>query len=440
MHMGTSGVSHDGPLLEVENLRKYFIDDDSWFARLNPFQHLEYVRAVDGVSLTIKAGESRGLVGESGCGKSTLARTILRLIEPTDGKINFEGRDVTAMDERELKTLRKNAAMIFQDPFASLNPRYTVRRTLAEPMEIHGIGNSSAERDERAAELLEQVGLDRSVLTRHPHAFSGGQRQRIAIARALSVEPMMLIADEPTSALDVSVQANILNLLQELKDQRNLTLLFISHDLSVVEHVCDRVSVMYLGEIVETAETDDLFTRPNHPYTQSLLTSVPSPDPDERSEFIRLKGDVPNPADPPTGCRFHTRCPENIPPESWRDGQESWRQYVQLKNDIRNDRINVDLVKSRLDSDDLDQFIIETFGEPLSRKAARSVLTALERLSVGDTDESIEVLDERFRSTCESNHPEMLTNGSDGDVRCHLYDPAQPGDPDASDLVQSPKR
>jgi oligopeptide/dipeptide ABC transporter ATP-binding protein len=291
-----------GELVRVRGLFKHFPVANSD----------DVVRAVDGVTFEIFRGETLGLVGESGCGKSTVGRCLLRLIEPTHGEIEFEGRDVLATSGAELRALRREMQIIFQDPYASLNPRMRVRDIVAEPLVIHGIGDK-AERRERVAELLRKVGLDPDYRDRYPHEFSGGQRQRIGIARALALNPKLIVADEPVSALDVSVQAQVVNLLEDLQKEFELTYLFISHGLAVVEHISDRVAVMYLGRIVEVAAAEELYANPLHPYTRALLSAIPVPDPTRKRDRIVLKGDVPTPINPPSGCRFHTRCPDAIP-------------------------------------------------------------------------------------------------------------------------------
>ncbi|NJP37877.1 ABC transporter ATP-binding protein [Alkalicoccus luteus] len=290
-------------ILKVQNLKQYFPIKGGIFGR-----KVNDVKAVDDISFEVNAGETLSIVGESGCGKSTTGRAILRLDNPTSGTVEFNGKDLVSLSKKEMRDMRKDLQIIFQDPYASINPRQTVRQILNEAMEIQNVAPKK-DREERIKELMKTVGLGEHQIDRFPHEFSGGQRQRIGIARALSVDPKMIICDESVSALDVSIQAQVLNLLKKLQRDLDLTYLFISHDLGVVRHISDRVLVMYLGKIVEIADKKSLFDNPKHPYTRTLLSAIPVPDPTKRKEQIILKGDVPSPIDPPEGCRFHTRCP-----------------------------------------------------------------------------------------------------------------------------------
>jgi oligopeptide/dipeptide ABC transporter ATP-binding protein len=295
-------------LAATDRIAKYFPVDRKFFGRTDRF-----VRAVDGVSLRVRRGETLGLVGESGCGKSTLGRLMLRLVEPTFGRVIYDGKDITQLSQRELRPLRRRMQIIFQDPYSSLNPRMTVREIVGEAITIHRLAKTRADEDARIAELLERVGLRPDAMDRYPHEFSGGQRQRIGIARALAVEPEFIVCDEPTSSLDVSIQAQIINLLMELQETMGIAYLLVSHDLTVVEHVSHRVAVMYLGKVVEQGTSASLYERPRHPYTRALLAAAPQPDPDRKRVRLVLEGDAPSPMDPPPGCAFHPRCPRKVP-------------------------------------------------------------------------------------------------------------------------------
>jgi oligopeptide/dipeptide ABC transporter ATP-binding protein len=298
----TAAPAANNKLLQVRHLVKHFPVENS----------ADVVRAVDDISFDIFAGETLGLVGESGCGKSTVGRSVLRLYEPTSGEVWFEDKNIGALPGKEMQALRREMQIIFQDPYASLNPRLTILSIVSEPLKVHGIGDKASRR-EKVADLLKKVGLDPDYMYRYPHEFSGGQRQRIGIARALALNPKLIVCDEPVSALDVSVQAQVVNLLQDLQAEFGLTYLFISHGLAVVEHISNRVAVMYLGKIVEIAKAKELYETPLHPYTRALLSAIPVPDPKKKRERIVLQGDVPTPINPPSGCRFRTRCPIAIP-------------------------------------------------------------------------------------------------------------------------------
>lgn len=301
---GAEGEKDGPPLLEVTGLKKYFPISSGFLWS----KKTEYVKAVDDVSFTVSAGETVGLVGESGCGKTTAGRTIIRLLEPTAGLVKFNGVDIMELEGEALKRMRRQMQIIFQDPYSSLNPRKTVLEIVGEALEVHGIARGR-EKENLVASLIEKVGLSARYINRYPHEFSGGQRQRIGVARAIAVNPSLIICDEPVSALDVSIQAQVINLLIDLRDSMNLSYIFVAHDLSVVKHISDRIAVMYLGKIVEMASTGDLFVRPRHPYTEALLSAIPIADPTYRKQRIVLTGDVPSPINPPSGCYFHPRCP-----------------------------------------------------------------------------------------------------------------------------------
>ncbi len=416
------------PLLTVRGLKKHFDQSSGVLDRL--VGETGNVRAVDGVDLTVHEGETLAIVGESGCGKSTLGRTVLNLHDATAGSVTYHGEDITELSASEMRPYRRNLQMIFQDPLASLNPRQTVGEILTAPMEVHGIGANSEERLERAKELLQRVGLKPAHIDRYPNQFSGGQQQRVGIARALSLEPELIIADEPVSALDVSVQAQILNLLDELQDEFGLSLVFIAHNLSVVRHVADRVAVMYLGKIVETAPVAELYENPQHPYTKSLLSAVPRIDPGDRDDRIILEGTVPSPLNPPSGCRFHTRCPMVIPPDDWAGTEDEFRNAFTFRNRVLSGELDPDAAKTRLsaegentDDGTVASYLVEQLlpgdSADLPPNAADAVREAASALSAGKRDQAEAAVTAAFPSPCERETPQTIAADDSHVAACH---------------------
>jgi peptide/nickel transport system ATP-binding protein len=412
-------MSDDPPLVEVEGLRKYYETESGLLDRL--LGESRQVKAVDGVDFQIGEGETLGLVGESGCGKSTVGRTLLRLEEPTAGSVYYRGDDITEYDAAELRDLRQHAQIIFQNPHSSLNPRLTITDTIGEALDLHGLAEGQT-RDERITELLERVGLNASHANRYPHEFSGGQLQRIGIARALAVEPDFIVCDEPVSALDVSVQAQILNLLADLQDEFGLSYLFIAHDLSVVEHIADRIAVMYLGKIAQVDTATDLFEAPQHPYTEALVSAIPEPDPCWEGDRIILEGSVPSPIDPPSGCRFHTRCPRVIPPTDYEFEGDEWRAVLSLRTSLATGRVPGD--------DDSDTATIRQavgLPESLSDPRAESELgDALANAAAGNTESAAATLADAFPTPCRAHEPK-LRDVQGSRIACHLFDPRHDG-------------
>ena len=404
------------PLLRVRGLEKHFPVNTGFISSVKldrsgdgfpvTFDDTS-VRAVDGVDFDLYPGETFGVVGESGCGKSTLARTLVGLEQPTGGNIVFQGEDVSDFDSDSLKSFRKNAQIVFQDPQSSLNPRRKVGSIIADPLEAAGW--SADRRRERVLELLEDVGLERDFYNRYPHEFSGGQRQRINLARALSINPSLVIADEPVSGLDMSVQAQILTLMDDLQDEYDLTYLFITHDLSVIRQVADRLAVMYVGDFVEKAPTARLFSEPHHPYTRSLLDAVPNPDPDARELTAKLHGDVPSPSNPPSGCKFHTRCPNIIPPDGF--SREEYIEYVTFK-----DQFEAGNVDATADAE-------AHFDVLPPTQALRTVEDALELARDDEWDAARTTLDDH-QSACEHTVPKLEQVGDEPThaSACHLPD------------------
>jgi len=423
------------PLVEVRDLEKYFWENDTIVDRLLGNERTA-VQAVDGVSFDVRSGETLGLVGESGCGKSTTGETLLRLLEPTGGTVRFRGQSVFDLDGEPLRSFRREAQIVFQDPFSSLDPRMAIGDIVAEPLSVHDVGDAERRR-ERVQDLLDRVGLSADQYDRYPHEFSGGQRQRVAIARALALEPDFVVLDEPTSALDVSVQAQILNLLSDLQDDLGLTYLLISHDLSVIRHVCDRVAVMYLGEVAEIAGVETVFDAPKHPYTRALLESVPRANTAEATRDVEvIAGDVPSPRDPPSGCRFRTRCPEVIPPDDVSIDQADFRRVTDVRQRLADRELSVESVWETVLGDDRDDVGEETrsaraeafaaaarerlVGDDLPPDHRRAVEDALAAVATGDWDAGVQRLRERYASVCEQVDPDLAGDGRA--VACHLYD------------------
>ncbi|WP_423743659.1 ABC transporter ATP-binding protein (plasmid) [Haladaptatus sp. SPP-AMP-3] len=416
-------VSEGETLVEINDLKTYY--GDGGLIDSTP------VKAVDGVSLEIKRGETLGLVGESGCGKSTLGRTLIQLEEATSGEVLFDGTDITELSGQELKNWRRNSQMVFQDPESSLNDRMTVGEIIREPLDVHD-WKTPRERREHVRELLDVVGLQPEHYYRYPHQFSGGQRQRIGIARALALEPEFIVLDEPVSALDVSVQAQILNLLEDLQEEFGLTYLFIAHDLSVVRHICDRVAVMYLGHIMELGPSDELFEEPKNPYTISLLSAIPDPDPTSNRERITLRGTPPSPRDPPKGCPFSTRCPMKIRPEEFQDVDddlwlniEVFREVVRART--RADRSVTDQVKELLGMEtrfsDIGEIQQELFADTdIPRNVEQHIDEATGYIENNDDQQAREYLRDVFGSVCDSDSPgDNVVSNSGRFSHCHRH-------------------
>ena len=419
------------PLLSVTDLKKHYPLKRGLFNR-----QVGAVKAVDGISFDIYPGETLGLVGESGCGKSTAATSILRLEEPTSGEVIFNGggrenrrrnddgthpNDVTNFDNRELKRFRRDAQMIFQDPSSSFNPRMTIGSSVAELLLVHGM-TDRAQRRAIVEDLLERVNLSAEDYERYPHEFSGGQKQRIALARALVLNPDLIVADEPVSALDVSVQAEVLSLIDDLQDEFDLSLLFISHDMSVIRKICDRVAVMYLGEIVEIGETEEIFSDPQHPYTEALVSSIPTPDPRVRREGIELTGTVPSPEDPPSGCRFHTRCHRVVQPNHLDLKQDVWQQLLTFRKRLESEQLEIGSIRDSIpvgdESDPGDEQvkaqIREEFDIPNEigdLTAEQTLENALDALVSENQERAIELISKEFKTPCEDEIPEFTDHG-----------------------------
>ncbi|AGB15695.1 oligopeptide/dipeptide ABC transporter, ATP-binding protein [Halovivax ruber XH-70] len=429
------------PLLSVKNLKKHYPIRKGFFNR-----QVGAARAVDGISFDIRRGETVGLVGESGCGKSTAARSIIRLEEPTDGEVIYNGSlgaghdgsasrttDVTEFDRGELKSFRRKAQMIFQDPSSSFDPRMPVGDAIGEMLQVHGMADR--ERRRRIVEnLIDRVGLERDDYDRYPHEFSGGQKQRLGLARALVLNPDLIIADEPVSALDVSIKAEILSLLDELQTEFDLSLLFISHDMSVIQEVSDRVAVMYLGEIVELGPTETVFENPQHPYTEALLSSIPQPDPRAAMDKIELHGTVPDPSNPPSGCRFHTRCHRVLQPADLDLEQSSWRNLITFREQVLSDAIDIETVRKQLAAEGETEAVADAdlkarlrtefdLDAPLaSERAEEQFETVLSHLVSEEPEAARELLETTFISPCAKKQPATTEHAGDHQSACHLHE------------------
>lgn len=454
---GVAVTSHDvgESILEVDGMKKHFSQNDGMLDGILS-RDSRSVKAVDGMDFEVYEGETLGLVGESGCGKSTAGRALLHLDPPTDGRVVFSGTDLSGLDGDELRGLRKQMQMIFQDPLSSLDPRRTVAQTIAEPLKIHGLPEADADDDrsararrrDRVDELIDAVGLEVGQKDRYPHELSGGQRQRVGIARALAVDPDFIVCDEPVSALDVSVQAQILNLMEDLQEEFGLTYLFIAHDLSVVRHISDRVAVMYLGKIVEITDTDELFETPKHPYTQALLSAIPEPDPQaDTSDRVVLEGDVPSPINPPSGCNFRTRCPQVIPPDGLNIEQERYREVMSYRERVEDRDIDLEAARAQASDESMAQAqTVTDGGQTKSRPSASGrvdeefaavmwerffddrieghpgeiVAESFAMLADEQWGEAATLLREHFESVCENHEPAL--GDESHPTACHLYD------------------
>jgi peptide/nickel transport system ATP-binding protein len=428
-------LRREDPVLEVTDLEKHYLEKRGLIQRLfSNDSEPSRVRAVDGVSFSVNRGETVGIVGESGCGKSTLAETLLGLKQPTGGSASLFGKDIHEWVDVDRQRFARQIQFVFQDPSSCLDPKLTVREIIREPLEIHNIGNT-AHQNALVEEVIQRVGLSVDQLDRYPGEMSGGQRQRVGIARAIILKPQLLVLDEPTSALDVSVQAQILNLLKEIQDSLDLTTVIISHDISVIQYLCDKVLVMYLGQIAEIGPTEKVFTKQAHPYTRALLESVPKVGVTD-AEYTEVDPDIPSPRDPPEGCRFHTRCPDVIPPVEYELEQDEWVSVFKYKLDVKSGKLTREKLAELTDNLDVDSddearvrdLLRNRYDipEPLSDRTAENVLEeSFQHLINGDDEAVLDLLSEEFRSPCEAANPDSITVSEDHTANCHLVNEAE---------------